>query len=256
MLALPRFNPVVIQDFGLFSRRLKPAETHPPKQILKDEVQQETQRRNHFSSNSIQKRKLMASPLSKELKEKHNVRSLPIRKDDEVAVVSGHLKGREGKVVAVYRKKWVIHVERIVRDKANGQTVQIGVDPSNVQITKLKIDKDRKELIEKKSAGRNATKGLGKGKVTSAESSTAPAAIPGFEPGFQGSEPRVLTATLYGLGVFRSFTSWVVHNGWYYHMDCMEYLLDAIICTVDILLAAGMMHTSSTLPHCTCVNRW
>ncbi|PRP84901.1 hypothetical protein PROFUN_07555 [Planoprotostelium fungivorum] len=29
-------------------------------------------------------------------------------------------------------------------------------------------------------------------------------AIPGFEPGFQGSEPRVLTATLYGLGVCRN----------------------------------------------------
>ncbi|PRP85509.1 hypothetical protein PROFUN_06741 [Planoprotostelium fungivorum] len=31
-------------------------------------------------------------------------------------------------------------------------------------------------------------------------------AIPGFEPGFQGSEPRVLTATLYGLGVGRIMT--------------------------------------------------
>ena len=46
---------------------------------------------------------------------------MPIRKDDEVAVVRGTYKGREGKVVAVYRKKWVIHIERITREKVNGE---------------------------------------------------------------------------------------------------------------------------------------
>jgi ribosomal protein uL24 len=30
------------------------------------------------------------------------------------------LQGREGKVVQVYRKKWVIHIERITREKVNG----------------------------------------------------------------------------------------------------------------------------------------
>lgn len=49
------------------------------------------------------------------------VRSMPIRKDDEVTVVRGTYKGREGKVVQVYRKKWVIHIERITREKVNGE---------------------------------------------------------------------------------------------------------------------------------------
>ena len=41
----------------------------------------------------------MSAPLSKELRTKHNVRSLPIRKDDEVMVVRGHFKGQQtGKV--------------------------------------------------------------------------------------------------------------------------------------------------------------
>jgi len=48
------------------------------------------------------------------------VRSVPVRKDDEVMVVRGTFKGREGKVVQVYRRKWVIHVERITREKVNG----------------------------------------------------------------------------------------------------------------------------------------
>ena len=48
------------------------------------------------------------------------VRSLPIRKDDEVQVVRGTYKNRDGKVTQVYRKKFVIHVERITREKNNG----------------------------------------------------------------------------------------------------------------------------------------
>lgn len=38
-------------------------------------------------------------------------------------VVRGSLKGREGKVVQVYRKKWVIHIERVNREKVNGKFV-------------------------------------------------------------------------------------------------------------------------------------
>ena len=48
-------------------------------------------------------------------------RSIPVRKDDEVLVVRGSLKGREGKVVQVYRKKWVIHIDRVNREKVNGK---------------------------------------------------------------------------------------------------------------------------------------
>lgn len=95
------------------------------------------------------------------------VRSVPVRKDDEVSVVRGTFKGREGKVVQVYRKKWVIHIERITREKVNGATVNVGIDPSKVVITKLKIDKDRKALLERKKGAAGADKG--KGKFTEAE---------------------------------------------------------------------------------------
>merc|ERR1712094_106223 len=100
-------------------------------------------------------------PLSAELRANHNVRSVPIRKDDEVQVVRGTYKNREGKVTTVYRKKWVIHVERITREKVNGATVNVGLDASKVVITKLKMDKDRKKLLERKQ-GKGAEKGKGK----------------------------------------------------------------------------------------------
>uniref|UniRef100_A0A7N0T5F9 KOW domain-containing protein n=1 Tax=Kalanchoe fedtschenkoi TaxID=63787 RepID=A0A7N0T5F9_KALFE len=111
-------------------------------------------RKAHFTAPSSVRRVLMSAPLSSELRSKYSVRSMPIRKDDEVQVVRGSFKGREGKVVQVYRRKWVIHVERITREKVNGTTVNVGVNPSKVVITKLRLDKDRKSLLERKKNGR------------------------------------------------------------------------------------------------------
>ena len=46
----------------------------------------------------------------------------------------GHFKGQQvGKVIQVYRKKYVIHIERIQREKANGATVHVGIHPSKVR---------------------------------------------------------------------------------------------------------------------------
>merc|ERR1711981_126973 len=86
-----------------------------------------------------------------ELRSKYNVRALPIRRDDEVMIVRGNYHDREGKVIQVYRKKWCIHVERVTRDKASGQAVAVPINPSKVMITKIKLDKDRKALLERKN---------------------------------------------------------------------------------------------------------
>ena len=53
------------------------------------------------------RRCLMSAPLSKELRTKYGVRSMPVRKDDEVQVVRGHYKGQQvGKVLQCYRSKF------------------------------------------------------------------------------------------------------------------------------------------------------
>jgi len=83
---------------------------------------------------------------------------MPIRKDDEVLITRGVYKTREGKVTAVYRKKWVVHVERITRDKSNGASIPVGIQASNLVITKLKMDKDRKAKLEAKSKGKSSAK--------------------------------------------------------------------------------------------------
>merc|ERR550514_583452 len=123
-------------------------------------------RKAHFSAPSNVRRKLLSAPLSKELRNKYGVRSLPIRKDDEVQIVRGsRAKEPASKVISVYRRRFCIHLDRVVKERINGQQVPIPVHPSNVQITKLKLDKDRKALLERKRAGRQGSAGdKGKGK--------------------------------------------------------------------------------------------
>merc|ERR1712043_52746 len=132
------------------------------------------QRKRHFTAPSHIRRKLMTSPLSKDLKTKYGVRSIPIRKDDEVQVVRGHYKGQQvGKVIQCYRKKFCVYIERIQREKANGASVPVGIHPSKVSIVKLRMDKDRKKILDRRAKGRAEATGKDKGKYTE-ETAAAP----------------------------------------------------------------------------------
>lgn len=59
----------------------------------------------------------------------------------------------------MYRKKWVIHVDRVARDKSNGSSSPIGIHPSNVVITTIKLDKDRRAILDRKDRKKTAKAG-------------------------------------------------------------------------------------------------
>ncbi|KAJ3336998.1 60S ribosomal protein L26 [Gonapodya sp. JEL0774] len=124
---------------------------HPPPHLQTSvSSSRRKSRKAHFSAPSSVRRVIMSAALSKELREKYHARSVPIRKDDEVSIIRGSFKGRDGKVLQVYRRRFIIYVERVTREKVNGQTVPIPIHPSKVVITKLKLDKDRKALLDRK----------------------------------------------------------------------------------------------------------
>merc|ERR1719389_1522968 len=116
--------------------------------------QRRKSRKAHFSAPSSVRRKMMSSPLSKELRTKYDCKSVPVRKGDTVLIKCGSkeggVKNKSGKVLTVYRRRWCIHVEKVVKDKKNGSQVQIPVDPSNCEITQLKLDKNRKAILARK----------------------------------------------------------------------------------------------------------
>ena len=82
--------------------------------------QRRKSRKAHFSAPSHLKRKIMSSHLSKDLKTKYDVRAVAVRKGDTVKVMRGTFKGREGKVQSVYRKRYCLHIEKLTREKTNG----------------------------------------------------------------------------------------------------------------------------------------
>lgn len=84
-------------------------------------------RKRHFNAPSHVRRKIMSSPLSKELRQKYNVRSMPIRKDDEVQVLVSralvaHLRGARAppspKVSTVLGRRGV---KRLTRPQDRGR---------------------------------------------------------------------------------------------------------------------------------------
>ena len=59
--------------------------------------------------------------LSKDLRKKYSVRSMPVRKDDVVSVTRGPYQGNKGKVTCVYRRRWYVNIEKLSKPKINGK---------------------------------------------------------------------------------------------------------------------------------------
>ncbi|XP_059536999.1 large ribosomal subunit protein uL24-like [Myotis daubentonii] len=120
-------------------------------------------RKHHFKAPSHIHPKITSSPLSKELRQKYHLCSMSIHKGNEVQGVRGHYKGQQiGKVAQVYRKKYAIYMEQVQHEQAKGTTVQVGIHPSKVVITRLKLDKVREKILECKAKSRQVGKEKGK----------------------------------------------------------------------------------------------
>lgn len=105
-------------------------------------------RRNHFQADASKRRVIMSSGLSRELREKYGIRSLPIKKDDEVKVIGGKLKDKTGRVIKVNRTTYQVFLDISYKDLPNGQVSRYGVNASKLQITGLDMKNSREKVIE------------------------------------------------------------------------------------------------------------
>ena len=95
------------------------------------------------------KRKLMGCSLDKALKEKYGRRNIEVVKGDEIKVMRGKFKGKQGKVGTVDVKNSRIQVDGIQRIKAGGEKLITWFHPSKVKIIILD-DSDKKRLKSSK----------------------------------------------------------------------------------------------------------
>nr|MDO8076446.1 50S ribosomal protein L24 [Candidatus Freyarchaeota archaeon] len=110
------------------------------------------QRKRLYTAPKHLRRKMISASLTPDLKAKYGIRSMPIRREDEVVVITGSFAGLEGKVEKVDTKNYRLHIEGATIEKADGTTIFYPIHPSNVMISKLKLDdKRRKEILKRKT---------------------------------------------------------------------------------------------------------
>ena len=89
--------------------------------------------------------------LSKDLRTKYKKRSLAVRKGDNVKIMRGQFKNKQGKVERVSLKKTIVYINGIEVTKRDGTKALFPVDPSNLLVTELNMDdKIRQKVIERK----------------------------------------------------------------------------------------------------------
>src|SRR3989344_3377141 len=115
------------------------------------------------------KRNFLGTPLDKPLKEKYGVRSITIRKGDEVKIMRGKFNGKIGKVSKVDIKNTRIQIGGDQREKrGGGEKLETWFHPSKVKIISLE-DSDKRRLKRiKKIEEKKETKEVNKRKAKDA----------------------------------------------------------------------------------------
>ncbi len=104
------------------------------------------------------KMKGLGSHLSKSLRQKYNIRTVGLRKGDEVKVMRGKFKDKQGTVDKIIPKKEKVFITGVEIEKQDGTKSKVSIHNSNLIITSLNLkDKLRKEKLEK-----NKKKGVNK----------------------------------------------------------------------------------------------
>ncbi|MFP4111634.1 MAG: 50S ribosomal protein L24 [Candidatus Woesearchaeota archaeon] len=102
------------------------------------------------------KRKMLSAHLSKELRQKYEKRSMPVRKGDKVIVQRGTHKGKEGSIDSVDTKRECVNISGIDFVKKNGSKAFYPIKITNIMIKDLDMsDKKRKKIVERKEKAKS-----------------------------------------------------------------------------------------------------
>lgn len=111
-------------------------------------------RRRRFNAPHHVRRKYVAAPLSPSLKAEHGVRSMPVRRNDNIVITKGDRKMTEGRVTRVDIAHGRLFIEGVTRQRMDGSTAQIPIRPENVMITRLHLDdRWRRKVLERRGFG-------------------------------------------------------------------------------------------------------
>ena len=94
--------------------------------------------------------KRISASLSDSLQSQYNTKTVRLRKNDVVKILSGEYKNLDGKITHVYLADGTISVDGITREKLAGGTTPVKIHASNVMVTSLDLkDPKRKTKLER-----------------------------------------------------------------------------------------------------------
>lgn len=103
------------------------------------------------------RKKFISVNLSKELRQKHEKRNVSVKTGDTVKILRGKFKGKTGKISKVFLKISKVTIEGIQATKQDGSKVAVKMQPSNLQITALNTEGNKrfgKVKTEKKESSK------------------------------------------------------------------------------------------------------
>ena len=112
--------------------------------------QRRTNRKKYFKADSNKKRIFMSSKLDKSLRKDYDLKTIPLRKGDEVKITRGNYKGKVGNIVQISRKGIFLYVSTVTFKKMKGDEAYLPIHPSNVEVLKLVLTSERKTYLKTK----------------------------------------------------------------------------------------------------------
>jgi large subunit ribosomal protein L24 len=107
--------------------------------------QPRTQRKRRREAPLHERHSQVRATLADDLHEEYGQRSVRVNEGDTVEVMRGDHAGETGEVVAVNLKTETVNVEDVTVEKTDGEEVPRPVDASNLRVTDLNLEDDRRE---------------------------------------------------------------------------------------------------------------
>jgi ribosomal protein L24p/L26e, archaeal/eukaryotic len=107
--------------------------------------QPRTQRKRRREATLHERHSQVRATLADDLREEYGQRSVRVNEGDTVEVMRGDHAGETGEVVDVDLRQEAVSVEDVTVEKTDGEEVPRPLDASNLRVTDLTLEDDRRE---------------------------------------------------------------------------------------------------------------
>ncbi|MDY6789337.1 MAG: 50S ribosomal protein L24 [Candidatus Nanohaloarchaea archaeon] len=114
------------------------------KKSWKSSEKPKKQRKYRSNAPKHQRSKFLSARLEESVRDRVGTKTLPIREGDRAEIMRGDHKGDEGLVDRVDYREYKVYLEGVERERVDTTNAKIAVDPSNLKITKLKLEDNRR----------------------------------------------------------------------------------------------------------------